>query len=187
MRRTLPILVAGGFLAATAACGSSADSRSAAAPPAVPSTASPTVPPAAPSAGGPAAVGAPPEETDAAAALGKLATAVPSLKIVKQYTAEDDPNHLLGRPGQYVSKVSFSDSRIKPADVEGESADSVARGGAVEVFATEADARKRSEYIQAIVKGMPALLEYDYVRGPVLIRVSKYLTPDQAKALQSAV
>ncbi|MFI9323212.1 hypothetical protein ACIGXI_26005 [Kitasatospora aureofaciens] len=60
------------------------------------------------------------------------------------------------------------------------------RGGAIEVFASEADAKARSEYIQGIVKGVPALMEYDYVRGPVLVRVSKLLTSNQAKALQAA-
>ncbi|WP_316528209.1 hypothetical protein [Kitasatospora brasiliensis] len=112
---------------------------------------------------------------------------MPNARFGRTVTAEDDPNHLLGRPGQYTSKVTFTDSRVKEGDVEGEDADSVARGGAVEVFATEADAKARAKYIQGIVKSLPAALEYDFVHGTVLIRVSKFLTPDQADGYKGAI
>lgn len=178
MRRTTLALLAATALAATAACSSSSttdkDATTAAAAPQ--STAANT--PGKPSA--PVAAG------DAAAVLAKISAAVTSVKAGTAVTAESDPNHLLGRPGQYTSKVTFTDSRIKASDVEGESADSVARGGAIEVFATEADAKTRAGYIQGIVKGMPALMEYDYAKGPVVVRVSKLLTPDQAKALAAS-
>ncbi|WBP89549.1 hypothetical protein [Kitasatospora cathayae] len=180
MRRTTLTLTAG-LLAATAACSSSTTDRPAAPTPTLTAAAQTggAASPAQPSAAAPAA--------DASAALAKLTAAVKTVKAGVTVTAESDPNHLLGRPGQYTSKITFSDSRIKAADVEGEKEDSVNRGGAIEVFASEADAKARSEYIQGIVKGMPALMEYDYVRGPVLVRVSRLLTPDQAKALQAAV
>jgi hypothetical protein len=32
----------------------------------------------------------------------------------KAYSAENDPNELLGRPGQYTSKVIFKDTRLNP-------------------------------------------------------------------------
>ncbi|WP_224274113.1 hypothetical protein [Streptomyces sp. LS1784] len=182
MRRTTLSLTAAALLAATAACSSSnsADKPAAAAPTGA----------AAVQTGGaaaPAQPSAPAPAADATAVLAKLAATVKSVKAGAPVTAESDPNHLLGRPGQYTSKVTFADSRIKAADVEGEKDDSVNRGGAIEVFATEADAKTRADYIQGIVKGMPALMEYDYVRGPVLVRVSKLLTPDQAQGLQAAV
>ncbi|MFJ9771254.1 hypothetical protein ACIRVF_08415 [Kitasatospora sp. NPDC101157] len=176
MRRTTLTLLAVGLLTATAACSSSTTDKPAAAGTAA------TQPAGAASPAQPAD-----QAADASAVLAKLTAAVKTVKTGVQVTADNDPNHLLGRPGQYTSKVTFSDSRIKAADVEGEKEDSVNRGGAIEVFATEADAKARSEYIQGIVKGMPALMEYDYVHGPVLVRVSKLLTPDQAKALQAAI
>ncbi|MFJ5923839.1 hypothetical protein ACIQF6_14700 [Kitasatospora sp. NPDC092948] len=124
---------------------------------------------------------------DAKAAVTALTAAVPSIKAVKTYSADDDPNHLLGRPNQYISKTAFADSRIKAEDVEMEDEDSVARGGSIEIFATPADAQARVDYIAGIIKQMPAFTEYDYVHGAEVLRVSKLLTPEQAKQLQAAL
>ena len=43
----------------------------------------------------------------------KVPSATPSLV----FTAENDPNHLLGRPNGYTSKASFTDSRITGDDL----------------------------------------------------------------------
>ena len=123
---------------------------------------------------------------DAGAAFTKLAAAVPTAKLSGTVTAANDGNHLLGRPNQYTSKVDFTDSRIKAADVADSSKGSVDLGGAVEVFSSPADAKARAAYIQAVTKSMPALAEYDYVHGTVLVRVSHYLTPDQAGQYKTA-
>lgn len=101
-------------------------------------------------------------------------------------TAANDPNHLLGRPNQYTSKITFTDSRIKAADVSGTEKGAVERGGAIEVFSSPDDAKARAEYIQAVTESMPTLSEYDYVHGTVLVRVSRYLTPDQAAVYKKA-
>jgi hypothetical protein len=37
-----------------------------------------------------------------------------------------------------------------------------------------------------VTKSLPALAEYDYVHGSVLVRVSHYLTPEQAAQYESA-
>ncbi|MFF1909990.1 hypothetical protein [Kitasatospora sp. NPDC058218] len=187
MRRTALTLAAATLLAATAACSSSSDKPATAAPPATTAAAGTqpaTTPAAAPTTEAPKLAAA----LDASTALAKLTTAIPSIKIVKAYTAEDDPNHLLGRPSQYTSKTAFSDSRIKAVDVDGQDADAIIRGGSIEVFATEADAAARAGYLAGIIKALPLALEYDYVvRGTVLIRASHLLTPDQAKALEAAL
>ncbi|WP_101608474.1 hypothetical protein [Amycolatopsis sp. BJA-103] len=113
----------------------------------------------------------------------KIATA----KLIKTYTAENDPNHLLGRPNGYTSKTAFSDSRVKPSDVEYLGADAVERGGSVEVFGDEAGAKARMDFIQSVAKNMPMVGEYDYVKGTILVRVSRFLTPDQAKEYEAAL
>ncbi|WP_199750122.1 hypothetical protein [Amycolatopsis sp. WAC 04169] len=137
-----------------------------------------------PSAIGSAAVTAPRTAEDVTKTLGeKIATT----KLVKVYTAEDDPNHLLGRPNGYTSKTAFGDSRVKPADVEYLGADAVERGGSVEVFPDEAGAKARMDFIQSVAKNLPAVGEYDYLKGPVLVRVSRFLTPDQAKEYEAAL
>ncbi|MEU4168685.1 hypothetical protein AB0F46_17640 [Streptomyces sp. NPDC026665] len=120
------------------------------------------------------------------AAFRSMAAHVRTATLTGAVTAENDPNHLLGRPGEYTSKVTFSDSWVQASQVTGADPGAVERGGAVEVFADAADARARAEYIRAIAKSSPALAEYDYVNGPVLVRVSRYLTPKQAAQYESA-
>jgi len=117
----------------------------------------------------------------------KLAEKIPSISLTKVYSAEDDPNKLLGRPNQYTSKTAFADSRVPK---EGLPADNTQteHGGGVEVFPDEAGATARKDRIQEISKGMGGLIaEYDYVKGGVLVRVSSKLTPDQAKEYETAL
>lgn len=115
-----------------------------------------------------------------------LEAKLPVMKTVKVYTAADDPNHLLGRPNGYTSKMAFSDSRVPADQLQGVKADDVERGGSVEVFPDAAGATSRAQYIQQIAKSLPAAGEYDYTNGPVLIRVSRLLTPDQEKEYENA-
>ncbi|WP_406342290.1 hypothetical protein [Streptomyces sp. NBC_00648] len=123
---------------------------------------------------------------DAAGTFTALAAKVPSAKLGGIVTADSDPNHLLGRPGQYTSKVTFTDTRVKPGDTDGLDADDVSRGGAIEQFAKPDEAAARAQYIQAVTKGMAALAEYDYVHDTAVIRVSHYLTPAQAGEYETA-
>lgn len=93
------------------------------------------------------------------------------------YTAASDPNDLLGRPGEYTSKVNFRDTRIKnppdPTDVDA--------GGSVEVFASSGAAKKRADYVQATTRGSYLFPDYGYRRDRVFLRLSSMLTPGQAK------
>lgn len=115
-----------------------------------------------------------------------ISATVGSAKISGTVTAENDPNKLLGRPHQYTSKITFDDTRIAAVDVSGTDKGDVERGGAIEAFANPADAKARAEYIQTVTKSMPMLAEYDYVHGSVLVRVSRYLTPEQAAEYEAA-
>ncbi len=184
MRRTiLAVVTATTAIAMTGCSGSSGTSNTSAPPATAPTAAAPA--PAPPGAAAPQPAAAAPR--DAKIAVAALTTSAPSVQAVKTYTADNDPNHLLGRPHQYVSKTAFTDARIQAADVEGEDGDSVTRGGSVEVFATAADAQARVDYIAGIIKNMPVFTEYDYVHGTEVLRVSKLLTPDQAKGLEAAL
>lgn len=127
-----------------------------------------------------------PKPLTASSAFTQIAAKVSSAKLSGTVTAANDPNHLLGRPGQYTSKVTFTDSRIKASDVEGTEKGDVDRGGAIEAFASPSDAKARATYIQAIAKSLPAVAEYDYLHGTVLVRVSHYLTPAQAAEYKTA-
>jgi hypothetical protein len=98
------------------------------------------------------------------------------------YTAASDPNHLLGRPGQYVSKVNFRDARLRPVrgfDTEG--------GGSVETFKTRTDAQNRYRYVHAITTSSSLFAEYEYLDGTVFLRLSKVFTPRQAGGYKRAL
>ncbi|MEU3298141.1 hypothetical protein ABZ722_38335 [Streptomyces longwoodensis] len=83
--------------------------------------------------------------------------------------------------------MTFTDSRIAASDTQGLDTDDSLRGGAVEVFGSAEDAKARSKYIQSVTKSMPMLAEYHYLDGPVLVRVSHYLTPQQAGEYEAAL
>jgi hypothetical protein len=116
-----------------------------------------------------------------------LAEHVKSAALTMVYTAETDPNRLLGRPNGYLSKAAFKDSRVRTSDVEGTAIDDLERGGSVEVFPDARSATSRRDYIQQIGEASPVFAKYDYLSGPVLVRVSRNLTPAQAGDYESAL
>lgn len=91
------------------------------------------------------------------------------------YTEETDVNKMLGRPGQYISKVNFEDDRLDQLDKDNPA------GGSIETFNNSEDLNNRKEYIEGIEKKMPATMEYIYANGNYMLRLDKQLTPTQAK------
>ena len=90
------------------------------------------------------------------------------------FTAETDPNKLLGRPGQYIAKVSWRDTRVtSPTDL-----------ATIEVFADAASMQSRFTYLDAIIKSAPLFLQWMYRNDArlAILRLPKDLTPDQASA-----
>jgi hypothetical protein len=100
------------------------------------------------------------------------------------YTDATDLNHLLGRPGQYISKCEWVDTRVPPSGNTGVNI-SVEDGGSIETFATTADGARRLAFIQALASNS-VFAEYDYVDGLAFLRLSKVLTPPQAQAYLAA-
>lgn len=88
-----------------------------------------------------------------------------TINDLEVYTTENDPNSLLGRPNQYVSKANFE-------------------FGSIETFKTEKDLKTRKEYIESVTQNMPALTEYMVVNGLYLLRLDKDLTPDQVSEFE---
>lgn len=117
----------------------------------------------------------------------RLRQAIPSFKTFRVYTQADDPNKLMGRPGGYTSKTAFYDSRISEDTLLGAKDDAIIRGGSVEVFETAEAATKRYEYVKTIAESSSLFTEYDYVSGTALVRVSKGLTPTQAREYEAAL
>lgn len=88
---------------------------------------------------------------------------------VTVYNATTDPNTLLGRQGEYASKVNW-----------GPNLDSSIEAG----FPALADAQAREQYVEAFKP--PFGDGYDYLVGTALLRLSESYTPAQAKSLEAA-
>jgi len=87
---------------------------------------------------------------------------------IKRHTAEDDPNHMLGRQHGYIEKLAFN-----------------AAGGesSLEVFSNLSDAKARYAYVDGISKASPALGDgYDYLNEQrfALLRLAREVAPAQA-------
>jgi len=123
----------------------------------------------------------PAHTADATAVAMELKAKVSSITGITTVTEELDSNKLLGRPNQYTSAAWIADAGATPGET------GIDSGAVVEVFANEADAAARSEYIQGILqKAGPAFgTEWHHQKGKVLLRVSGVLSPsvnDQYKA-----
>jgi hypothetical protein len=100
----------------------------------------------------------------------------------------DRSESLTGTPERLPVKSKRSDKRVPASDTTGDSKGDVDYGGSVEVFATANEAKARAAYIESVLKADPMLgTEYDYLNGPVLLRVSQYLIPSQAEEYQRAL
>lgn len=98
-----------------------------------------------------------------------------------QIAEDNDPNDKLGRPNGYVDMAI--------AKIPGQSCPKLATscGASVETWRTEAEAKARARYLQAIFKEAPMLgSEWDYVRGPLLLRVDGKVKPSQAQQIAKA-
>lgn len=118
------------------------------------------------------------------------------LKEITTYDEKTDPNLLLGRPNGYKSKALVNDTlAIQTAydnaevsdfqTIEEFEKDNYLLGVDVEVFETHSLAKKRMDYLQSL--SAPLVYEYDYLQGATLMRVSGYLTPEQAKQYEKAL
>src|SRR5215831_3198347 len=99
--------------------------------------------PQAKAAGGPASPAArtAPQVLDAKGVFDRLVAAGLPVTNPVSVTASTDPNHLLGKPNSYTSRLSFTAPGGDPkADQYG-----IGRGGIVEVFATADDAKRGAD------------------------------------------
>jgi hypothetical protein len=102
------------------------------------------------------------------------------------YTAENDPFKRLGRPGEYVGKAVFHDTRfpLPPNDFTQWGG----WGGTIETFGTTADLESWKNRIRLARERDPtAPPEWQYEKRLALIRMGSVLTPDQAKAYEAAI
>ena len=131
----------------------------------------------------------PEEEAPAAVALigdaesygEKLVAAGLPLADIVVVTEETDDNRMLGRPGQYSSKIYFVDERHRGEGFEPNEQNSI------EVFGSEEDATKRREYVQSVIDEMPMFNQYIIQSGSAVMRLDKAITPSEARAYEAAL
>jgi hypothetical protein len=97
------------------------------------------------------------------------------------YTQENDPNKLLGRPGQYIAKASWADKRVE----QPESGD--LQGGTIEAFESQESLERRKGYIEKIGEAAPIFAQHLFSHKNVLLRLERALTPTQAAEYEKAL
>lgn len=116
--------------------------------------------------------------------INKMKNENPNIGKIVVYTEDTDTNQLLGRPGQYTSKILFEDKRLKQENANNEYLTEEERneptGGTIEVFANEKDMESRKKYVENFTS-TAMFSQYVYAKGNVLLRVEGKLTPSQAK------
>ena len=103
---------------------------------------------------------------------------IPIGKVIA-YNEESCPNDLLGRPGQYIGKADWEDTRVE------QFGDSLT-GGTIEVFDNQDALIKRKEYLEPFLEEA-MFLQYLFVHKNVIVRIDKELTPSQADEYKDAL
>lgn len=105
------------------------------------------------------------------------------------YTEETDLNNLLGRPNQYISKITFEDTRLEQVNKDNEFLTEEERkepiGGTIEVFSNTKDLENRKKYIETLSSSASIFNQYIYSSGNALFRLEKDLTPSQAQEYEN--
>lgn len=114
------------------------------------------------------------------------------LPVVKVFNARNDPNELLGRPGQYVEKANFWDKRITPEpglDPNDKDGPEIDLGGSIEIFKNARAGKSRHKYISGLAKSSTLFAEWDFLLGDglLLLRLSQSLIPRQAREYKRAL
>ncbi|MDH0190687.1 hypothetical protein [Acinetobacter ursingii] len=108
------------------------------------------------------------------------------IEFVYPFDEKNDLNKQLGRPNQYIDKVSWPDPKIDPKFESDGYYDSDIPpdefiGGTLEKFKNTADLNRRYNYIKSVHLAMPMTNQYMYKKGLFLLRLDKEFTPNQAK------
>ena len=95
-----------------------------------------------------------------------------------------DPNELLGRPGQYVGKATWTDTRVEPC-YDGQPAFDC--GGDVEVFKNENDRDERFDYLSLFATETGIGGYYMWKADNTVVRVGYELPPSSAATYEDAL
>lgn len=123
---------------------------------------------------------------DASTIADTLQKSVSHISDRVEITEDNDPNNLIGRPGQYDQAILLVDSRL---GCQGPSYNDVSSdcGVKLERWASEEDAQARMDDIQQKLKDYGLGAEYDYIVGRTLVRVAGDLKPSEAAEYEDAL
>ena len=110
---------------------------------------------------------------------------VKGLDFIYPFTEKNDLNKQLGRPNQYIEKVSWPDPLIDPkfesdGYYESDNPEDFI-GGTIEKFRNKTDLERRYNYIKSVHLAMPMTNQYMYKKGLFLLRLDREMTPTDAK------
>ncbi len=115
---------------------------------------------------------------------------VPDIAYLAAATEDNDPNGQLGKAGGYTAQVFFSSTLVSSAYAKMPDLDVVKAGteagGSVEVYQTEGDAERRSDYL-ADYDGTALASGSRKVVGTVLVRTSNALKASDQQLLQAEI
>ncbi len=103
------------------------------------------------------------------------------------YSETTDPNNLLGRPGGYIEKCDWADTRYDQPST-GDPSDVV--GGSIEVFALPGEAMERAQYLGTFAGQGMLSTGWTFLVPPnsnFVLRVDSDLTSKQATAYRKAM
>jgi hypothetical protein len=126
---------------------------------------------------------APPEPATALAVIDSLAAAGLPIGTTVEYTDVTDPNESLGRPGQYIAKAGWIDTRVDCAlDEPGWDC-----GGDVELFDNPDDLDNRWNYLTGFADTPPIGGFYMWRSATAIVRVGFVIAPSLAYEYQAAL
>lgn len=130
-----------------------------------------------------------PVELTAGEAIDELKDMNEHVTDVLVWDEETDINRVLGRPGEYISKADFSDDRVDESwSTEDERMKYGLNGGTLEIFSSESDCTKRTNYLKKFMStdlGTLGLTQYVYKYPKALFRVSFDVVPSEAEVYRS--
>lgn len=110
---------------------------------------------------------------------------IKGLDFLYPFNENNDLNKQLGRPNQYIEKVSWPDPLIDPkfesdGYYESDNPEDFI-GGTIEKFRNKTDLERRYNYIKSVHLAMPMTNQYMYKKGLFLLRLDREMTPTDAK------